>query len=120
MSRFPIVCLCGSSKQKDDWLRYQRALALKGCCVLSINLYPALEKPDGYNDEDDIKQMLEAIHLQKVEMADIIAVIPKPDGTIGDHTQKEIDRATELSKPIFFVEAVLAFPIWRLLTYIER
>jgi hypothetical protein len=106
ISQFPIVCLCGSSKQKEDWERCAHDLALKGYCVLNINVYLGLEKAD-YNKEDKLKKRLMAIHRQKIRMSDIVAVIRKRDGDIGDHTAREIVYAKKLGKRVIFVEYLL-------------
>ena len=104
--KFPIVTLCGSSKQKADWEYYQRELALRGYCVLNINVYLALEK-ENYNEEDEVKQLLRELHRQKIRMADIVAVIPKPDGSIGSHTSEEIEYAKSLGKRVVYVDELM-------------
>ena len=104
--KYPIVTLCGSSKQKSDWEHYQRTLALKGYCVLNINIYLGLEKED-YNREDELKELLRQLHRQKIRMADIVAIIPKRDGRVGSHTLEEIKYAEDLGKEVFFVDRLL-------------
>ena len=102
---FPIVTLCGSSKQKDDFMYWQRELALRGYVVIPINVFLGLEKTD-YNVEDETKKMLCDIHFQKIRMADKVCFIRKPDCSIGEHTQREIEYSKKLGKQIMFVNSI--------------
>jgi len=103
---FPIVTLCGSSTQKEDWERYQKQLTMKGYCVLTINIYLGREVKN-HNKETPLKQLLKQIHRQKIRMADIIAFIPKPNGELGRHTLEELTYAKLHTKPIIHVETLL-------------
>jgi hypothetical protein len=102
---FPVITLCGSSKQKDDFMYWQRELALKGNVVIPINVFLGLEKAD-YNVEDETKKLLCDIHFQKIRMADKVYFIKKPDGTFGDHTNREIVYALHQDKEIFFLDSI--------------
>ena len=103
--KYPVITICGSSKQKADWEYYQKKLALEGNVVLAINIYLGLEATN-YNDDNEVKRLLMELHRQKIRMADKVCFIRKPDGTLGDHTTTEYDYAVELKKPILFVDSL--------------
>ena len=97
---FKIVCLVGSVKQRDDWLRYTARLTALGYVVLEAGLY-------GTVDEDIVKEtwdLVGKVHFQKIRMADMVALIRKPDGTVGKDTQADIDYAKSQNKPIIEVD----------------
>lgn len=106
--KYPIVTLCGSSTQKEDWEYWQKKLALDGNVVLAINIYLGLENKN-YNEENDIKQLLKELHRQKIRMADRVVFITKPDNTLGKHATEELEYAKELGKPITYVYSVAAY-----------
>ncbi|MFJ3673724.1 hypothetical protein ACIPSE_45505 [Streptomyces sp. NPDC090106] len=96
-----IVVLCGSTRFWDeltDAALYQTAA---GRIVLSpgCNLkqpHPLWNSPD---QADRLKQMLDTLHLRKIDLADEVLVV-NPGGYIGDSTAREIDYARSLGKPI--------------------
>lgn len=102
---YPIVTLCGSSTQKEDWEHWQKTLALQGNCVLAINIYLGRERED-YNEENDVKRLLKKLHRQKIRMADKVVFICKPDNTLGKHTTEELEYAKSLGKQISYVYSV--------------
>jgi hypothetical protein len=95
-----IVCLCGSTKFKDDFIQATKDETLKGNIVLSVGLY-------GHADEEEldseVKNMLDALHFKKIKMADEILVINKYK-YIGASTKREIDYAKLLNKKIKYLE----------------
>lgn len=98
--KYKVVCLCGSTKFKKEFLEQQQRLTLAGNIVLSVGVF-------GHSDHIDLsateKTMLDDIHKQKIEMSDEIFVINK-GGYIGESTQSEINHAVLLKKPIVFME----------------
>lgn len=106
---YPIVTLCGSSKQKEDWAYWQAKFALDGNVVLAINIYMADSVPN-YNDDTELKRLLCELHHQKIRMADKVVFICKPDTTLGDHTSEELEYARSLGKPCTFVYSVARYP----------
>jgi len=105
---FPIITLCGSSKQKADYEHWHKTLTLQGNCVLGISIYYGVENPN-YNEENDTKKLLEAIHRQKIRMADEVVFIMKPDGTLGKHSTEELEYAKSLGKEIRYVYSVVGY-----------
>lgn len=106
--KYPIICLCGSSTQKQDWEYWQKQLTLEGNCVLAINIYYGLEVKN-YNEETETKRLLGEIHKQKIRMSDKVIFIEKPDGTLGEHTSEELEYAQSLGKKIAYVYSVATY-----------
>lgn len=101
---YPIVTLCGSTRFKDDFIRMQRELTLKGHIVLSVGLFGHSE---GWYENgtitEEIKQMLDEMHKEKIAMSDEIMVINK-DGYIGESTKEEIKFAESLGLRVLYME----------------
>lgn len=95
-----IICLCGSTKFKEEFEKQNRAFTLRNYIVLQPGFY--IHQTND-NVSIDTKNELDELHLKKIEMSDMIFVINK-DGYIGDSTRREIDYATLLKKPIIYME----------------
>lgn len=54
---YPVVTLCGSTRFKDDFLRVQKELTLRGYIVISVGLFG--HAGDGEAMEAGTKQMLD-------------------------------------------------------------
>jgi len=96
--RYPIITLCGSTRFRDVHDEVAKELALMGYCVLTIDCFGHVD-PDPRIQER--KPMLDRIHLQKIDMADLIYVLDK-DGYIGESTAKEIEHARKQGKVIIY------------------
>lgn len=70
---FNIVTLCGSTRFKDDFLRIQKELTLEGNIVISVGLFGHCGDEEVW--EEGVKEMLDEMHLAKIDMADEIYVI---------------------------------------------
>ena len=98
---YPVICLCGSTRFKDEFLEAQKIATLKGCIVLSVGLF-------GHSGDNEVwdgntKQMLDDLHKAKLLLADGIYVINK-NGYIGESTKSEIEFAKKNNKPIKYFE----------------
>ena len=95
-----IITLCGSTKFKDEFMDAQKELTLEGHIVISVGCF-------GHADPDPriepLKDMLDKMHFQKIDMADAIYVI-NVDGYIGKSTGREIEYAKSLDKIIIYHE----------------
>ena len=110
IGNYKIITLCGSTRFKDDFMRVQKELTLKGNIVISVGLF-------GYSDGDDIwnkmdeetlsktKEMLDDMHKRKIDMADEIFVI-NVGGYIGNSTRSEIEYAIKNGKKVNYLEKV--------------
>ena len=95
----PVVCLCGSTRFKDKFFEVARDLTLQG----KIVLMPLVFGHAGDNITDEEKENLDKLQFGKINMADSIFII-NVDGYIGESTQKEIEYAQLIGKPIEYLE----------------
>jgi len=98
-----IACLCGSTRFKDEFLATQKVLTLGGWIVLSVGFFG---HADGEFPTDLQKQMLDELHLRKIDLADMVFVI-NVDGYIGDSTRNEIQYARRKGVTVMFLEPPL-------------
>ena len=101
IQNYKIVTLCGSTRFKDQFMDAQKRLTLEGCIVISVGLF-------GHSGDDDVwkpgvKEMLDDMHLRKIDMADEIFVI-NVGGYSGDSTRREIAYAERTGKTIKYLE----------------
>ena len=85
--RMKVITLCGSTRFKDQFLEQQKRLTLEGNIVISVGLF-------GHSGDEEVwkpgtKEILDKMHLQKIDMADEIFVI-NVGGYIGESTRREI------------------------------
>lgn len=106
-----IVCLCGSSRFATEQIQAMMEETLAGKIVIGLGLYghadvpPGAKEATGDADESgEVKQMLDRLHLAKIDLADEILVV-NPGGYVGNSTQREITYAKLCGKRIrFWVE----------------
>lgn len=91
-----IVCLCGSTRFKDEYLREQERLTMEGKIFHTVGMF-------GHSDDVDLsadeKEMLDELHKRKIDLADRVHVIDV-DGYIGDSTRAEIEYAERHGIPV--------------------
>lgn len=102
--KYKVVTLCGSTWFKEEFMRTQKELTLQGCIVISVGLF-------GHTGDEEVwkpgvKEMLDDMHLAKIDMADEIFVI-NVGGYIGESTRREIAYATSHGKPVRYLEPVI-------------
>lgn len=90
-----VVCLCGSTRFKDEYIRQNYLETMKGHIVLTVGWFGHV---DGM-PSDEQKEMLDDLHLCKINLASEVVVIC-PGGYIGDSTRSEIAWARKTEKPI--------------------
>jgi len=105
-----IVCLCGSTKFYEDFMKANYEETMLGNIVLSVGFFMhSSEKTHGQHVgcSDEQKEMLDKLHLQKIDLAGEILVINK-DGYIGESTRREIKHAVRTGKPVrwYFPEKI--------------
>ena len=101
VNEFKVITLCGSTRFKDAFLEAQMRLTLEGNIVVSVGLF-------GHSGDEEvwkpgIKDMLDRMHLSKIDMADEVFVI-NVDGYIGESTKREIAYALAHGKPVMYLE----------------
>lgn len=92
-----IAVICGSTKNRAQMTELNKKLTLDGKIVLA----PGVFAHDGDKITDEQKTKLDALHLEKIDLADEVHVVVI-DGYIGLSTSAEIDYATKAGKPITF------------------
>lgn len=101
IKNYKIVTLCGSTRFKEQFLGTQKRLTLEGCIVISVGLF-------GHSGDDEVwkpdtKEMLDDMHLRKIDLADEIFVI-NVGGYIGESTRREISYAKKTGKKVNYLE----------------
>ena len=101
IQKYKIVTLCGSTRFKEQFLEVQKRLTLDGCIVISVGLF-------GHSGDNEVwkpgtKEMLDDMHLRKIDLADEIFVI-NVGGYIGDSTRREIAYAEKTEKKINYLK----------------
>lgn len=97
---YKIITLCGSTRFKKEYLEVQKQLSLKGNIVISVGLF-------GHTGDEEVwrpgvKEMLDDMHLRKIDLADEIFVI-NVNGYIGESTQREIAYAKANGKIVNYL-----------------
>ena len=89
-----IVCLCGSTRFKDDYIAANRRETLAGKIVLSVGMFG---HDEGIDMDGPVKKMLDELHLRKIDLANEILVID-PVGIVCTQCGKPGRLFTELSQ----------------------
>ena len=95
-----VVCLCGSTRFKEQYEFWNRHFTLEGAIVLSVGFFT-------HADEEEIsattKAELDQLHLHKIDAADEVFII-NVDGYVGESTDAEITYALSRGKPVSYLE----------------
>lgn len=110
MNKYKIITLCGSTRFKDEFMKAQKELTLKGYIVLSVGLFGHSGDSEVWEGMDEgtrtkTKEMLDDMHKRKIDMADEIYVI-NVNGYIGTSTKSEIEYAHLHNKKINYLEDI--------------
>ena len=93
IQNYKIITLCGSTRFKEQFLEAQKRLTLEGFIVISVGLF-------GHSGDEEVwkpgtKEMLDDMHLRKIDLADEIFVI-----NVGSYTVRVPDeKLPTLRKP---------------------
>lgn len=101
MKKYKVITLCGSTRFKDEFIKAQKDLTLKGNIVITVGLFGHSGDKEALNEH--INEMLINMHRQRIDMADEIFVINK-NGYIGENTLSEIEYARAKGKVIKYLE----------------
>ena len=110
VGKYKVVTLCGSTRFKDEFMKTQKDLTLKGYIVISVGLFGHSGDQEVWENMDEgtltkTKEMLDDMHKRKIDMADEIFVI-NVGGYVGDSTKSEIAYATKTGKVVNYLEKV--------------
>ena len=100
IGKYKIITLCGSTKFKNEYLEAQKRLTLEGNIVISVGLFGHSGDNEVYTENK--KEMLDDMHLRKIDLADEIFVI-NTGGYIGESTKREIEYAGKTGKIIKYL-----------------
>lgn len=110
-SKPKVICICGSTKFADAHAiaKWEFEKAGKTLCLM-INYLPIWYAEEQgwkgfhhFGEQSGLKEMLDELHLRKIDLADEIFVINK-NGYIGESTKAEIDYANSQGKPVLYLE----------------
>ena len=106
--KYPVITLCGSTRFKEEYLKAQKELTLKGYIVISVGLFGHSGDNEVWENMDEgtltkTKEMLDDMHKRKIDMADEIFVI-NVGGYIGESTRSEIAYAKSQGIGVRFLE----------------
>ena len=101
VGKYKVITLCGSTRFKNEFMETQKRLTLEGNIIISVGLF-------GHSGDDEVwaegtKEMLDDMHLRKIDLADEIFVI-NVGGYIGSSTKTEIEYAEKTGKPVRYLE----------------
>ena len=105
---YKIITLCGSTKFKDEFLKVQKDLTLKGNIVISVGLFGHSDDSEVWENMDEgpltkTKEMLDDMHKRKIDLADEIFVI-NVGCYIGESTKSEIEYTKATGKKVNYLE----------------
>ena len=108
VKNYKVITLCGSTRFKDEFMKVQKELTLKGNIVISVGLFGHSGDNEVWENMDEgtltkTKEMLDDMHKRKIDMADEIYVI-NVGGYIGNSTKSEIEYATKQGKKVNYLE----------------
>lgn len=108
VGKYKVVTLCGSTRFKEQFMRAQKELTLKGYIVISVGLFGHAGDSEVWENMDEntltkTKEMLDDMHKRKIDMADEIYVI-NVGGYIGESTKSEIEYAKKTGKAVKYLE----------------
>lgn len=95
-----IVCLCGSTKFKDEFTRANREETLQGKIVLSVGFFA--HSGDGEPSEEQ-KALLDELHLRKIDLANEVLFL-NVNKYIGSSTSRELAYCIYMHKTIRFLD----------------
>lgn len=101
-----IVCLCGSTRFRDDFTKANYLETMAGNIVLSVGFFghsltDASGESTGCTANEKIA--LDVLHKRKIDLADEVLVL-NVGGYIGDSTRSEIHYAILTKKSIRYLE----------------
>lgn len=101
VGKYKVITLCGSTRFKNEFIEAQKRLTLAGNIIISVGLF-------GHSGDDEVwtegtKEMLDDMHLRKIDLADEIFVI-NVGGYVGSSTKREIEYAKKTGKMVRYLE----------------
>jgi hypothetical protein len=104
-NRPKIICLCGSTRFSDAFIKAFLDETLEGNIVLTVG-NDWREKRQWQEIDPQKKIMLDELHKRKIDLADEVLIL-NVGGYIGESTRSEINYAIAHGKPIKYLEQQL-------------
>jgi nucleoside 2-deoxyribosyltransferase len=104
MNKPKVVCLCGSTRFYQAFMRANYDETMAGRIVLSVAFMPGPEAAHGetFGCTPEQKIKLDELHLRRIDLADEILVL-NVDGYIGESTSREMAYAIATGKKLRFL-----------------
>ena len=107
VGKYKVITLCGSTRFKEEFMKAQKNLTLKGYIVINVGLFGHSGDSEVWENMDEgtltkTKEMLDDMHKRKIDMADEIFVI-NVNGYIGESTKSEIEYAKITGKKVNYL-----------------
>jgi hypothetical protein len=96
-----IVCLCGSTKFKQQFVEANFKETMAGKIVLSVGWYHV--NGETYTPTDEEKKALDELHKRKIDLADEVLFL-NVGGYMGQSTMSELGYALKNKKKVKFLE----------------
>ncbi len=97
-----IVCLCGSTKFKQEFIEANYRETMAGKIVLSVGWFSHADAKI-YTPTEEEKVALDALHFRKIDLADEVLIL-NVGGYIGQSTRNELNYALSLGKTVRYLE----------------
>jgi len=95
-----IVCLCGSTKFKDEFFKANFRETMAGKIVLSVGFFA---HADSLEITEEEKTFVDELHKRKIDLADEVLIL-NVGKYIGESTMSELEYAIEHDKHVRFLE----------------
>lgn len=95
------LCLIGSTKFMPLYIEANRKLTLQGHVVYTVATISSSTAETKSDITEDQKQILDLVHLRKIQESDGVVIITDETGYVGFSTKREIQWAQMLGKPLF-------------------
>lgn len=98
-----VVCLCGSTKFKKEFIEANFRETMAGKIVLTVGFFGHADSHI-YTPTEAEKAALDELHLRKIDLADEVLIL-NVGGYIGESTKRELNYAVNTMKKVRFLEA---------------
>lgn len=96
---FQVVTICGSMRFYDRMIKVAEYYTAAG----SVVLMPFVTIAADEQADSDVKSMLDRMHRQKIDMADVIIVVTDPETRyVGESTRSEMAYAEATRKTVLW------------------
>lgn len=102
MINYPVITLCGSTRDRDLWISAKKQLTLAGSVVVSVGFFGHCE---GLDMASNTKIFMDKLHCERIRISDAVYVLNR-NGRIGLSTCDEIIFAMTRNKVIWFYNPI--------------